>query len=104
MPAAASAGGGDRERDAGAAPVQLLGVDDAEQAVGVLAHACDVVEPVELPLAGRLDDVPRHALLAVVLGGDRPDDLLGEPAAVALELELFVGEPEVHVGSASVSD
>ena len=63
-------GGGDGERDAGAAPVQLLGVDHAEQAVGVGAHLLDVLEAVQVPLAGGLDGLPGHGLLAVVLGGD----------------------------------
>jgi hypothetical protein len=32
-----------------------------------------------------------------VLGGGRPDYLAREAAAVSLELELFVIEPEIHV-------
>ena len=35
--------------------------------------------------------------LAVVLGRDRADHLGRELAALALELELFVVEPEIHV-------
>ena len=74
------AGAADRERDAGAAPVQLLGGDDAELAVGVGAHALHVVEPVQAPLAGLLDDLPGSALLGVVLGRGRADHLAREPA------------------------
>ena len=91
----------DRERDAGAAPVQLLGVDAAVDPVGVLPHPLDVVEPVEAPLACGLDGLPGHALLAVVLVRDRPDDLASEPAAGLLELELLVVEPEIHRRGAS---
>jgi hypothetical protein len=76
--------------------VHLLGVDARQEAVRVLAQPLDHVEPVEVPLAGRLDGLPRHALVAVVLRGDRPDDLGSEPAHRALELELFVVEPEIH--------
>ena len=96
MPAAASDPPGDGERDAGAAPVQLLGVDAAEQPVWIGAHPLDVVEPVEAPLARGLDALPRHALVAVVLRGDRPDHLAREAPAVRLVLELFVVEPEIH--------
>jgi hypothetical protein len=51
---------------------------------------------VQAPLAGGLDHVPRHGLVAVVLSRDRPDDLFGESAAGPLELELFFVEPEIH--------
>ena len=97
MPGRGERGGGDGERDAGAAPVELLGVDHGQQAVGVAAHAHEVVDAVEAPLAGGLDGLPRHALLAVVLVGHRPDHLGGEPAAVPLKLQLFVFEPEIHL-------
>ena len=50
----AQRGGGDRERDAGAAPVELLGVDDALQPLGVGLQGLDPVEAGELPLVGRL--------------------------------------------------
>ena len=74
-PGGGEAGAGDRQRDAGAAPVQLLGVDHAELPVGVGAHALQVLEPVEAPLASLLDDLPGGRLVGVVLGGDRPDHL-----------------------------
>ena len=82
---AGDAGGGQRaaldgERDAGAAPVHLLGVDARHDPVGILAHLLDRLEAVEPPLAGGLDGLPRHALVAVVLRSDRPDDLAREPA------------------------
>ena len=50
----------------------------------------------ELRLAGAPDGLPGHALVAIVLRGYRPDDLDSEPAHGALELELFVVEPEIH--------
>jgi hypothetical protein len=55
----------------------------------------------EAPLAGRLDGLPRHALLAVVLRRDRPHYLAREAATVGLVLELFVVEPEIHRGRLS---
>jgi hypothetical protein len=70
--------------------VKLLGVDAAEQAVRVGAEALDVVDPVQAPLPCGPDRLPRHALVAVVLGGDRPDHLAREAPAVRLVLELFV--------------
>jgi hypothetical protein len=76
--------------------VQLLGVDAPEQAVRVRAHALDVVDPVQPPLARGLDRLPRHALAAVVLGGYRPDHLPREAPAMRLVLELFVVELEIH--------
>jgi hypothetical protein len=51
---------------------------------------------VEVPFAGGLDGLPRHALIAIVLRGDRPDDLRREPSHGPLKLELFVVEPEIH--------
>ena len=48
----AQRGGGDRERDAGAAPVELLGVDDALEALRVGLQRLDPVEAGELPLIG----------------------------------------------------
>ena len=44
MPAAARPGAGDRQRDAGAAPVELLGVDHLHLAVGVGGRALDGLE------------------------------------------------------------
>ena len=83
MPAAQRLRGRDGERDAGAAPVQLLGVDDALEALGVVLQRGQPVEPGHLPLVGLGDHLVRDALLAVVLGSGRPDHLAGEPAAVA---------------------
>ena len=88
--------GGDRKRDARTAPVQLLRVDHAEQPAGVGGHPLEVLHTVELPLARFLEHVPRHALLAVVLGGHGPDDLLGELVAVGLPFKLFVSQAEIH--------
>jgi hypothetical protein len=76
--------------------VQLLGVDHAVEATRIVGHLLEVFHAVELPLAGLLDHVPRHALLAVVLGGHRADDLLGELVAVRLPFELFVSQAEIH--------
>src|SRR5205085_10898188 len=61
------------------------------------AHLLDVVEPVEVPLAGLLDDVPGRLLLAVVVRRYRPHHLLGELAAVVLPLLLLVGQSKIHV-------
>ena len=66
--------------------------------VGVLAHLLDRLEAVEAPLAGGLDGLPRHALVAVVLRGDRPDHLAREPAGLLPELPLVVVELEIHIG------
>src|SRR6185503_18590806 len=86
----------DGQGDAGAAPVQLLRVDDRAQALAVGGHALDVVEAVQAPGARLADDLPRHLLRAVVVGGGRADDLLGEPVAVPLVREGLVAEAEVH--------
>src|SRR4029453_17303612 len=80
-----------------AAPVELLRVDARQEPVGVLAHLLDRPEAVQPPLARRLDRLPRHALVAVVLRGPRPDPLDREAAALLLELPLFVAELEIHV-------
>ena len=66
--------------------------------VRVLAHLLDGLEAVEAPLAGGLDGLPRHALVAVVLRRDRPDHLAREAARLVPELALFVVELEIHVG------
>src|SRR4029079_9292614 len=100
-PGAGDAGRGerpalDRERDPGAAPVQLLGVDAREDPVGILAHRLDRLEAVEAPFAGGLDDLPRNALVPIVLRGDRTDHLGGEAAALGLEFALLVVELEIH--------
>src|SRR4029079_453737 len=86
----------DGQGNAGAAPVQLLRVDDRAQALAVGGHALDVVEAVQAPGARLADDLPRHLLRAVVLGGGRADDLLCEPVAVPLVREGLVAEAEVH--------
>jgi hypothetical protein len=77
--------------------VHLLRVYAREDAVGVLAELLDRLEAVEPPLAGGLDGLPRDALVRVVLGGDRADDLNGEATDLLLELALFVVELEIHV-------
>ena len=89
-------GARDRERDPGAAPVHLLGVDDAEHAIGIGAHSLQVLEAVEALLACGSDDLPRRRLLGVVLGGHRPDHVARELTALRLELELLVVEGEIH--------
>ena len=54
------------------------------------------VEAVQAPGARLADDLPRHLLRAVVLGGGRTDDLLGEPVAVRWYSRCLVAEAEVH--------
>jgi hypothetical protein len=90
-------GGADRQRDAGAAPVQLLGVDDAELAAVVGGHLLDQVEPVEAALARLLDDVERDLLRAVVVRRDRPHDIPRKGVALVTKGDLLVGESEFHV-------
>ena len=86
----------DRQGDAGAAPVHLLGGDDAELAVGVGAGALQVVEAVQAPLARLLDGIPGRALLAVVLVRDGADHLAREPPDVVLELPVLIIQREIH--------
>ena len=64
-------GAGDRQGDAGAAPVQLLGRDDLHLAVGIGGAALHVTRGCEALLAGLLDDLPGDALLFVVLAAPR---------------------------------
>ena len=92
----------DRERDPGAAPVQLLGGDDAELTVRVLPHLLHVLEALQAPLAGLPDDLPGRALLGVVLRRDGPDHLAGEPPDLLLVLPLLVVESEIHLGAPPV--
>jgi hypothetical protein len=81
--------------------VELLGVDHHLQAVAVAGRLLNEVQAVQLPLARRLDRLPRHGLVAVVLGRDRPDHLARELAAVGLKVALLVGQVEIHAGVAS---
>ena len=50
----------------------------------------------KVPLTGLADDLPRHRLLAVVLGRDRADHLGGKAVATVLKLELLVRQSKVH--------
>ena len=92
------AGAADRERDAGAAPVHLLGVDQAELAVGVGARVLHRLEPAEALAAGLLHDLPGNALVGVVDRGGRTDHVACELPTALLEGELLVVEGEVHPG------
>ena len=67
-----------------------------EHPVGIRAHALEVLDAVQALLARLLDDLPRRRLLGVVLGGDGPDHVPRELAALRLELELVVVECEIH--------
>src|SRR6187200_782463 len=88
---------GDRQSDAGAAPVQLLGVDRVHDPRLVRPDALQVRDPVQAAGPRLADDVVRHALLAVAARGRRAHHVTRERVAVALELELIVGEAEVPV-------
>src|SRR5215210_6227158 len=89
-------GRGDRQRDAGAAPMELLRVDHGLQAVRVLAHPLDVLDAVKPPGASLANHLPRRALVRVVLERRRADHLAREPAAVVTELLLLAIQCEVH--------
>src|SRR5436305_1302099 len=84
----------DGERDARAAPVELLRIDHPEETLRVRPHLLDVVETAQVPLASFPDDLPRHALLAIVLGRHGSDHLFRERAAVLLPLLLHVRSEE----------
>ncbi len=90
------AGAGDRQGDAGAAPVELFGRDHLQLALGVSGRALDALEAAEALLARLLDHIPGDALLFVVLAGRGPDHLAGEGPAAVLELLLLVVECEIH--------
>ena len=85
-------GAGDRQGDAGAAPVELLRRDHLHLPLGVRGGALDPLEAAEALLAGLLDDLPGDALLFVVLARGGPDHLGGEFAALGPVLKLFVVE------------
>ena len=89
-------GAGDRQRDPGAAPVHLLGVDDPELAVRVGGVALQLLEAAESLAAGLLHDLPRNALVGVVDRCGGPDHVAGELPAALLVGELLVVEGEVH--------
>ena len=95
-PGGGQAGARDRQRQTGAAPVQLLGVDHRHLAVGVGSHALQVLDALQAPIAGLLDDLPRNAFVTVVLGRCGPHDLLCEATAVRLEFQLLLIQCEVH--------
>ena len=76
--------------------MELLGVDDALQALVVVLQRLEPVEAGELPLVGLAHDLVRDALLAVVLRRDRAHHLARELAAVLLPLEGLVTQAKVH--------
>ena len=87
---------GDRERDARAAPVELLGRDHLHLALGV-GGVRWIASSVPKPCAARLPDhLPGNALLFVVLAGRRADHLTGEFPGALLVLELLLVECEVQ--------
>ena len=90
------AGAGDRQGDAGAAPVELLGRDHLHLALLVGGGALDALEAAEALLARLLDHLPGDALLFVVLAGGGPDHLAGEGPAALLVLLLLVVQCEIH--------
>ena len=76
-------------------------VDDAEQPVRVHADPLHPLEAAEAPLTGFLDDLPRHALLAIVLRRHRPDHLDREAVTQVAPFDLLVTQPKVHPSSSS---
>ena len=90
------AGAGDRQGDAGAAPVELFGGDHLHLAVGVGGRALDRLEALEALLARLLDHLPGSALLFVVLARRRADHVAGEGPAAVLELLLLLVQCEIH--------
>jgi hypothetical protein len=103
-------GAAERERDAGAAPGELLGCDHAEPGlslglarIGVLLDAGQALAAVEhgglrhADALRRLHQIPGHRLVLVVLDRDRPHHLLGERAEhLANALEHGVVVEDVH--------
>ncbi len=96
MPAAARPGAGDRQRGAGAAPVELFGRDHLHLALGVGGRALHALESPEALPARLFDDLPGGALLASCLRGGGADHLAGERPALLLVRELLVVQCEIH--------
>jgi hypothetical protein len=76
--------------------VELLGRDHLHLALPVAGGALDRLERAEALAARLLDHLPGDALLFVVLAGGGPDHLAGEGPAALLELQLLVGQCEIH--------
>src|SRR3989454_4565150 len=93
--------GGDREagaldgqRNAGAAPGQLLGDQGRHDAGAVGVCLLQEVDAIEPHLGGLLDHRPGKLLRFVVLRGDRAEVLLGDAMDPIPELTLLVDELE----------
>ena len=82
----------DGQRDAGAAPGQLLGDQRGHDARRVGVGLLEEVDPVEPDLGRLLDHRPRELLGLVVLDGDRADLLLGEVVDPVPDLTLLVAQ------------
>jgi hypothetical protein len=92
----AQSGGRDGERDAGAPPVDLLGVDDTLEAFRVGLQGLDPVQSGQLPLVGLLHHVIGDALVTIVLRGSGSYHLARELPAVLLPFEGVLAESKVH--------
>jgi hypothetical protein len=87
---------GDRQGDAGAAPVELFGRDHLHLPLAVGGRALDRLERAEALLARLLDHLPGNALLFVVLARRRADHVAGEGPATVLVLLLLLVERKFH--------
>ena len=89
--------GRDGERDARAAPVQLLGVDDALETLGVVLQRLEPAGAGQVPLIRLPDDFPRDAFLAVVLGRGGAHYFPRELTAVVPPLLRLIAQAKVHL-------
>jgi len=89
-------GTGNRQGNAGAAPVELFGRDHLQLALWIAGGALDALEAAEALLTRLFDHIPGDALLFVVLAGRGPDHLAGEGPAALLELLLLLVQCEIH--------
>ena len=95
------AGAGDRQRGAGAAPVELFGGDHLHLALRVGGVALDRLQGAEALLASLLDDLPGSALLFVVLARGGTDHVAGEGPDTIFVLLLLVVQCEIHPSPSS---
>ena len=82
----------DGERDAGAAPGQLLGDQRGHDAGGVGEALLQEVDRVQPHLGRLFDHRPGELLGLVVMLRDRPDLTLGEVVDPVLDLALLIGQ------------
>ena len=95
------AGAGDRQGNAGAAPVELFGRDHLHLAVGVGGRALDRLEALKALLARLLDHLPGNALLFVVLARRGADHVAGKGPGAVFVVLLFIVQCEIHPSPSS---